>query len=134
MQSDVLPAGCVVELPSNPHKGRSARVGVLLNSLMLVLPRSSGMGFLPSSQMYSSLYFGIVLLHRQGLCIGLGEAAVRRCGWVHLQHKMRHAGSYKDYIKMLQKPVGAMRSGRDMQRKWSELPEKNSPAVRSCAL
>jgi hypothetical protein len=26
------------------------------------LPRSSGMGFLPSSQMYSNLYFDIALL------------------------------------------------------------------------
>src|SRR5580658_10192698 len=103
MQSDLLPVACMVELPSNPHKGRSARVGDLSNSLILVLPRSSGMGFFPSSQMYSSLYFDMVLLSCQELCDSPGEPAARRCGWVPLQHKMRPAGTYKDGIKKLHK-------------------------------
>ena len=60
MQSDLCPSACIVELPSKPHRGRSASVGAVANSLIVVLPRSSGMGFLPSSQMYSSLYFFIV--------------------------------------------------------------------------
>src|SRR5215469_4045236 len=65
MQSLLLPSACIVELPSNPHRGRSARVGVASNDLIVVLPRSSGMGVLPSSQMYSSLYFAMGLLGRQ---------------------------------------------------------------------
>src|SRR5579862_3492084 len=56
-QSDFLPSACMVELPSKPQRGRSARVGGFSNALIWVLPRSSGMGVLPSSQMYSSLYF-----------------------------------------------------------------------------
>ena len=60
MQSDLCPSACIVELPSKPHRGRSASVGGFSNALIVVLPRSSGMGFLPSSQMYSSLYFFIV--------------------------------------------------------------------------
>src|SRR5579862_150877 len=50
----------MVELPSKPHLGRSRRAGTRSNDLIRVLPRSSGMGFLPSSQMYSSLYFVIL--------------------------------------------------------------------------
>src|SRR5208337_3997662 len=115
-QSDLWPAACMVELPSNPHRGRSARVGVLSNSLMLVLPRSSGMGFFPSSQMYSSLNFGMVLLNCRESCISPGEAAVRRYAWVHLQNKMRFAGSYKDRIRKLQKPLNPERLCRDVQR------------------
>jgi hypothetical protein len=52
----------MVELPSKPQRGRSASVGGFSNALSRVLPRSSGTGFLPSSQMYSSLYFVMVLL------------------------------------------------------------------------
>src|ERR1035441_2111995 len=53
----------MVELPSKPQLGRSARVGGCSNALSRLLPRRSGTGFLPSSQMYSSLYFvmGILL-------------------------------------------------------------------------
>src|SRR3984957_17997076 len=57
MQSELLPSACMVELPSNPQLGKSARVGGCSNGLSSVLPRSSGTGCLPSSQMYSSLYF-----------------------------------------------------------------------------
>src|SRR6185437_4761705 len=60
MQSELLPSACRVELPSKPHSGMSARAGVLSNDLIVVLPRRPGMGVLPSSQMYSSLYFVIV--------------------------------------------------------------------------
>src|ERR1700761_1410286 len=59
MQSELLPSACMVELPSKPQRGRSASVGAVANSLIVVLPRSSGTGCLPSSQMYSSLYFAI---------------------------------------------------------------------------
>src|SRR5580698_2499513 len=77
MQSDLLPSACIVELPSKPQRGISASEGVEANSLIWVFPRSSGMGFLPSSQMYSSLYFAIALLRdakdaryaRQGYCL-----------------------------------------------------------------
>src|SRR5258708_29560019 len=57
MQSELLPSACMVELPSKPQLGRSARVGGCSNALSSVLPRNSGIGVLPSSQMYSSLYF-----------------------------------------------------------------------------
>src|SRR6185369_169709 len=60
MQSELLPSACMVELPSNPQLGRSARVGGCSNCLSRVLPRSSGTGCLPSSQMYSSLYFVVI--------------------------------------------------------------------------
>ena len=40
----------------------TARAGGFSKDLSWVLPRSSGIGFLPSSQMYSSLYFVMVLL------------------------------------------------------------------------
>src|ERR1019366_7541842 len=60
IQSELLPSACIVELPSKPQSGRSARVGGFSNDLIVVLPRSSGTGFLPSSQMYSSLYFVMV--------------------------------------------------------------------------
>src|SRR5665213_2248120 len=59
MQSELLPSACMVELPSKPQLGMSARVGGCPNSLRRVLPRSSGTGCLPSSQMYSNLYFVI---------------------------------------------------------------------------
>src|ERR1700676_1794455 len=59
-QSELLPSACMVELPSKPQLGRSARVGGCSYALSSVLPRSSGTGFLPSSQIYSSLYFVIV--------------------------------------------------------------------------
>src|SRR5581483_9194992 len=51
----------MVELPSKPQLGSSARVGGVSNCFTRVLPRSSGTGCFPSSQMYSSLYFGIKL-------------------------------------------------------------------------
>src|SRR5579862_381140 len=60
MQSELLPSACIVELPSKPQFGRSASEGGFSNDFMSVLPRSSGTGCLPSSQMYSSLYFVIV--------------------------------------------------------------------------
>src|SRR5580698_6710452 len=60
MQSELLPSACMVELPSKPHLGRSASVGGFSNCLRRVLPRSSGTGCFPSSQIYSSLYFVIV--------------------------------------------------------------------------
>src|SRR5271157_3628141 len=82
MQSELLPSACMVELPSKPQRGISARVGVLSKLLICVLPRSSGTGFLPSSQMYSSLYFDIGLLIR---CVGiLGTAPAANApaaGW-----------------------------------------------------
>src|ERR1700760_3777984 len=56
MQSELLPSACMVELPSNPQRGRSARVGDSSNAFICVLPRRLGTGCLPSSQMYSSLY------------------------------------------------------------------------------
>src|SRR5580658_8086456 len=59
-QSELLPSACMVELPSKPHLGRSARVGGCSNSFIRVLPRRAGTGCLPSSQMYSSLYLVIV--------------------------------------------------------------------------
>ena len=37
MQSDLLPSACMVELPSNPHRGRSASVGGFSKDLMLSL-------------------------------------------------------------------------------------------------
>src|SRR5580704_9128730 len=49
----------MVELPSKPHLGISASEGGFSNCLTSVLPRSSGTGSLPSSQIYSSLYFVI---------------------------------------------------------------------------
>src|SRR5208283_2414822 len=61
-QSELFPSACMVELPSKPQLGKSARVGGCSNGLIRVLPRSSGTGCLPSSQMYSSLYFVIALL------------------------------------------------------------------------
>src|SRR5580704_17389405 len=62
IQSDLLPSACMVELPSKPQRGRSASVGGLSKDFSWVLPRSSGTGFLPSSQIYSSLYFVMVLM------------------------------------------------------------------------
>src|SRR4051812_40950942 len=62
MQSELFPSACMVELPSKPQLGRSARVGGLSNAFISVLPRNSGIGVLPSSQMYSNLYFFMVLL------------------------------------------------------------------------
>src|SRR5580698_9245230 len=59
MQSELLPSACMVELPSNPQLGISARVGGCSNCLMRVFPRRLGTGCFPSSQMYSSLYFVI---------------------------------------------------------------------------
>src|ERR1700733_4401797 len=59
-QSELLPSACMVELPSKPQLGRSARVGGVSNAFIRVLPRRPGTGCLPSSQMYSSLYFVIV--------------------------------------------------------------------------
>src|SRR5271170_2005034 len=56
-QSELLPSACMVELPSNPQLGRSARVGGCSNAFSRLLPRRPGTGVLPSSQMYSSLYF-----------------------------------------------------------------------------
>src|SRR3984957_15189566 len=56
-QSELLPSACIVELPSKPQFGRSESVGGFSNALRRVLPRSSGTGFLPSSHMYSNLYF-----------------------------------------------------------------------------
>src|ERR1700722_12607952 len=67
IQSDLCPSACIVELPSNPHKGRSPSVGGAANSLSVVLPRNSGMGFLPSSQIYSNLYFFIVVIQHAPL-------------------------------------------------------------------
>src|ERR1700676_2296024 len=59
-QSELLPSACMVELPSNPQLGISARVGGCSNAFSRLLPRRSGTGVLPSSQMYSSLYFVII--------------------------------------------------------------------------
>src|SRR5271165_6301122 len=59
-QSELLPSACMVELPSKPQLGTSASVGGFSNALSRLLPRRSGTGFLPSSQMYSSLYFVMV--------------------------------------------------------------------------
>src|SRR5580692_11476068 len=50
----------MVELPSKPQLGRSARVGGCSNALSRLLPRKPGTGCLPSSQMYSSLYLVMV--------------------------------------------------------------------------
>jgi hypothetical protein len=58
----VLPAACIVELPSKPQRGKAARVGAFSKLFNWVLPRNSGTGFLPSSQMYSSLYLVMELL------------------------------------------------------------------------
>src|ERR1700676_823792 len=69
-QSELLPSACMVELPSNPHLGISARVGGCSNSLSRLLPRRPGTGCLPSSQMYSSLYFVIVF----GGSVGWGHS------------------------------------------------------------
>src|ERR1700722_8736602 len=65
-QSELLPSACMVELPSKPQLGRSERVGGFSNALRRVLPRSSGTGFLPSSHMYSSLYFFIASVRVSG--------------------------------------------------------------------
>src|SRR5208282_817789 len=56
-QSELLPSACMVELPSKPQLGISARVGGCSNDLSRLLPRRPGTGLVPSSQMYSSLYF-----------------------------------------------------------------------------
>src|ERR1700681_3748008 len=60
----------MVELPSNPQLGISARVGGWSNAFSRLFPRSSGTGFLPSSQMYSSLYF-VISISRISLNKGL---------------------------------------------------------------
>src|SRR5579859_4693203 len=65
MQSELLPSACIVELPSNPQLGMSARVGGCSKDLIRVLPRNPGMGVLTSSQMYSRLFLVIVFL-----CVG----------------------------------------------------------------
>src|ERR1700730_13764476 len=59
MQSELCPSACLVELPSNPQFGTCSRVGKLSKSLTNVLPRMLGIGWYPSSQMYSSLYFAM---------------------------------------------------------------------------
>src|ERR1700726_4894242 len=72
-QSELLPSACMVELPSKPQLGRSARAGGCSNALSRLLPRRSGTGFFPSSQMYSSLYFVIVF----GGSVGSGHSDAR---------------------------------------------------------
>ena len=61
-QSELWPSACMVELPSKPHSGSCSSVGKLSNSLSWVLPRRFGTGVYPSSQMYSSLYFVMIVL------------------------------------------------------------------------
>src|SRR3984957_365263 len=75
-QSELFPSACIVELPSKPQLGRSAKVGAWSNTLIAVLPRSSGTGRLPSSQMYSSLYF--VILFFDDLRVGVFQTSARR--------------------------------------------------------
>src|SRR5580692_710074 len=99
MQSDLLPSACIVELPSNPQRGMSARVGVLSKLLICVLPRSSGMGFLRKSQMYSKLYVDIDLLMRwEGWDRPGGECA-RGQDKEHVESKPEKLEAHKDGIR-----------------------------------
>jgi hypothetical protein len=100
-QSELLPSACMVELPSKPQLGRAARVGGCSNSLSRVLPRRPGTGRLPSSQMYSSLYFVMVCggtvssaapflqLHRDPFRASVVRSTRRGCGMPGAGSNMR---------------------------------------------
>src|SRR5664280_1147483 len=66
----------MVELPSKPQLGRSARLGGCSNSLSRLLPRRPGTGCLPSSQMYSSLYFVISYVEDQWVLVQVIQTPV----------------------------------------------------------
>ena len=82
-QSELRPSACWVELPSNPHIGRSETdVGAL--STTFVLLRRLGSGRYPSNQMYSSLNLFSEDIQRSTLIkigtnrFGLAHPAVRQ--------------------------------------------------------
>ena len=90
MQSDLLPSACMVELPSNPHSGRSARVGAFSNDFIRVLPRNSGMGCLAVKPDILEFVFCHILLTLVGWparCAGKNLI----CKWINPNERLKYA-------------------------------------------
>ena len=62
MQSDFCPSACIVELPSKPHRGRSASVGGFSNALIVSLAAQLGNGFFAvEPDVFQFIFFHSVL-------------------------------------------------------------------------